>query len=383
MSQIFDCIVLGFGGIGSAALRAAALRGWKTLGIDQYGPSHTKGSSHGQTRIIRRAYFEHPNYVPLAEEAFERWTELNKRHQTSLSVTPLLTESGLLQVGLPDSELITGVQRSAQAHGLTIENFNADEIMRRLPILKIDPAHVGIFEPGAGFLRVENGVAANIAQAIKHGASIEKETTVTGWSKQGDTITVETEEQKFECERLIVCAGPWSQSLLPEVELNLKLIAKQQQWFQIDRVDHKHVNQFPILFIEEDNGEQFYTLPEIDSLGMKVCRHTGGETITDPSQIDRNLDEVELGRNTDFLDRRMVHTKHRMVHHSMCMYSMSPDGHFIVDRHPQHEQVTFAAGLSGHAFKFAPVIADRLVKLLDGENDPTTDFLKLRSFDAA
>ena len=377
LNKTYDCIVLGCGGIGSAALRAAALRGWNAAGIDQFGASHTLGSSHGQTRIIRRTYFEHPNYVPLAEEAFQRWTELNKRHQTSLSVTPLLTESGLLQIGQPESELIQGVQRSADEHGLKTENFTPDEIMRRLPLLKIDDDHVGIFEPDAGFLRVENAVAANLAQAKKLGAELFMESPVEGWSVEGDTVVVRTGDSSFAAERLIICAGAWTNQLMPDVEMTLEILAKQQQWFQIDRVEQKLVNQFPVVLIEEPDGEQFYCLPEIDSLGMKVCRHTGGVTISDPKELDRSLDKEELTRCESFLDRAFVHNKHRMVHHSMCMYTMSKDGHFIVDRHPAHEQVSFAAGLSGHAFKFAPVIADRLVKLLDGEFDPATEFLRL------
>lgn len=382
MSKSYDCIVLGYGGIGSATMRACVLNGWKTLGIDQYGPSHTYGSSHGQTRIIRRAYFEHPNYVPLANEAFERWTELNKRHQTSISVTPLLTECGLLQVGRQESDLIQGVFASAEEHDLTIEHFTPQQITQRLPLLKINPEHVGIYEPGAGFLRVENCIAANLAQAIKHGAETEKECKVTSWNVENDTVRVQTSSGVFESGRLIVCCGAWSSQLLPDISLDLKVIAKQQQWFQIDRVEQKLVNKFPVMLMEEDSGEQFYCLPEIDSLGMKVCRHTGGVDVEDPSSLDRSLDQTELELNEAFIDRAFEHRKHRMVHHSMCMYTMSTDGHFIVDRHPNHPQVSFAAGLSGHAFKFAPVIANRLVRLLEGDDEPNSDFLKLNRFNS-
>ncbi|MGB1929084.1 MAG: FAD-dependent oxidoreductase, partial [Mariniblastus sp.] len=152
-STVYDCIVVGYGGVGSASLMAAAQKGWSVLGIDRFGPAHDRGSSHGQTRIIRRAYFEHPNYVPLANRAFEMWGELNKRHRTSLDKKELLTQTGLLQMGREDSDVIQGVVSSAKTHGLTIEHFTPDEIRQRLPLFKIPDHFVGVFEPNAGFLR--------------------------------------------------------------------------------------------------------------------------------------------------------------------------------------------------------------------------------------
>ena len=163
----YDLIVIGFGGVGSATMYQAAKKGWKVLGIDQFGPSHNKGSSHGQTRIIRKAYFEHPNYVPLAKEAFERWDELNDRHRTRPDIKQLLEPAGVLQIGHPNSEVIVGVQKAAAEHGLKLEQFSPDQIHQRLPILNISPDHIGLFEPEAGFLRVEQCVAAHLAQAKK------------------------------------------------------------------------------------------------------------------------------------------------------------------------------------------------------------------------
>lgn len=375
-----DLIVIGFGGVGSATIYQAAKKGWDVVGIDQFGSVHTKGSSHGQTRIIRKAYFEHPNYVPLAEEAFERWDELNNRHRTRPDIKPLLEKSGLLQIGRPDSEVIEGVKASAAKHDLKLETFTPDEIHRRLPILNIAADHIGLFEPEAGFLRVEHCVAAHLAQAKKRGAKLVGEQRVLSWSASGEGVEVKTEDETFRAARLAICAGAWSASLLSELDLNLTVLAKQQNWYQIDRVEQKYVNDFPVIFIEEDDGEQFYCLPELDSHGMKVCRHTGGAVVKDASTLDRELDPDDISRNEDFLDRRFHHRKHRLVHHSACMYSMSADGHFIVDCHPQHSNVAFAAGLSGHGFKFTPVIGHRLVEMLDGNSDPNLDFLSLKRF---
>ena len=372
-----DLIVIGFGGVGSATLYHAAKKGWKVVGIDQYGPAHNKGSSHGQTRIIRKAYFEHPNYVPLAEEAFERWDELNDRHRTRPDIKPLFEPAGVLQIGLPGSEVIEGVRASAEQHDLKLEVFTPEQIHQRLPILNIAPNHIGLFEPEAGFLRVDHCVAAHLAQAKKRGAELASEERVISWTASENGVEVKTDRGTWRAARLAICAGAWSSSLLSELDVKINVLAKQQNWYQIDRVEQKFVNNFPAVFIEEDDGEQFYCLPEVDSHGMKVCRHTGGQQVEDPSKLDRELDTDDIERNEAFLDRRFHHSKHRLVHHSMCMYSMSPDGHFIVDQHPNHPNVAFAAGLSGHGFKFTPVLGHRLVEMLDGNRDANTEFLSL------
>ena len=237
-----------------------------------------------------------------------------------------------------------------------------------------------MFEPEAGFLRVEHCVAAHLSQAKKRGAELISDCVVQSWSATDNGIEVVTESGTYRTDRLAICAGAWSASVLSEIDIELKVLAKQQNWYQIDRVEQKYVNNFPALFIEEDDGEQFYCLPELDSHGMKVCRHTGGQVVDDANQLDRDVDSDDLALNEAFMDRRLHHTKHRLVHHSMCMYTMSPDGHFVIDRHPQHSNVAFAAGLSGHGFKFTPVLGHRLVELLDGNADSEIDFLSLNRF---
>ncbi len=370
--------MVGFGGVGSAALREAAKHGWSVLGIDRFGPAHDRGSSHGRTRLIRRAYFEHPSYVPLAERAFEMWDELNKRHRTSPKIKELITPTGLLQIGNPDSEVIQGVKRSADQHSLAIEQFNAEEIKRRLPILKVKPHHVGLFEPDAAFLRVEMCVTAMVDQAVKHGAEIVSNTVVQNWNVGDDGIcNVATDAGKFQAHRLIIAAGAWNPQLLPDLNLGLKVVQKQQHWFQLDRVDHKIENQFPCFLVEQDNGDCFYGVPEIDYLGLKVCEHTGGKPIAGPSELDRGLDQTALARNEAFMQEHLEHGRRRLVHHSNCMYTMSPDGHFFADYYPGHANVVFAAGLSGHGFKFTPVLGKHLVDLLNGQCEPEFDFLKI------
>lgn len=378
--EFYDLIVIGFGGVGSATLYHAAKKGWSVLGIDRFGPAHNKGSSHGQSRVIRRACFEHPSYAPLAAEAFERWDELNNRHRTRPEIQPLFEQTGVLHIGLPSDEAYQKVAAFDQQQELKLVHFTAEDIQNRLPILKLSPEHVGILEPEAGLLRVEHCVAAHLAQAKKRGAVMASDETVISWSASQHGVEVTTDRGVHRGARLAVCAGAWSAHVLDDIGLPLKILAKQQHWFQIDRVEQKLVNNFPVVFIEQQNGEQFYCTPELDSHGMKVCRHSGGPVVDDANQLDRELDKEELKLNEDFLDQFFHHTKHRLVHHSTCIYTMSPDNHFIIDRHPEHANVAFASGLSGHGFKYTPVIGHRLVEILDGKPDPEMAFLSLSRF---
>lgn len=373
----FDCIVIGFGGMGSAALRYAAMTGRSVLGIDQHGPAHTHGSSHGQTRVIRKSYFEHPDYVPLLLESYEMWDELNRRHRTKPEIKELLTKCGILQIGPPDGEVVTGVLASAAAHDLKVERFSSAQIRHRLPILKVRDEHEGVFEPEGGFLRVELCVAAFLKQAMVHDAQLMSNTKVTRVQPGDDgRLTVLTSAGEFTAEQVILTAGAWSAELLPGLNLPLKVLAKQQHWYQIDRVDNKLINEFPCTFFEQDDGSSFYVTPELDTLGMKVCEHSRGDEVSDLSAFSNELSETQKSRTDGFLERSFHFTKSRLVHHSMCKYTMTPDRHFIVDRHPEIPGLVFAAGFSGHGFKFAPVIGKRLVGMLDGQQDQRFDFLR-------
>jgi len=312
----FDCIVIGFGGIGSAAMRYAAMSGRTVLGIDQHGPAHTHGSSHGQTRVIRKSYFEHPNYVPMLLESYDLWDELNLRHRTNPETKELLTKCGILQIGPPEGEVITGVLDSAQKHDLKVEHFTRDQITRRLPILKVAENHEGVFEPDGGFLRVELCVAAFIKQALVHDAQIMSNTTVTKVECVDDGgMKIHTTQGEFTADQVIATAGAWSGSVLPDLKLPLKVLAKQQHWYQIDRVDNKLVNEFPCTFVQRDDGSCFYVTPELDTLGMKVCEHTGGDEVKDLSQFSNELDAAQKSRTDEFLEQSFQFTKSRLVHH--------------------------------------------------------------------
>lgn len=380
--KFYDLIVIGFGGVGSATLYHAAKKGWSVLGIDQFGPAHNKGSSHGQTRVIREAGFENPAYAPLAAEAFERWDELNNRHRTRPDIAPLFEQTGVLQIAAARSETLQRIRAIGLQRDLKLVEYSAEEIQQRLPLLKVTDQQIGVLEPSAGLLRVEHCVAAHLAQAKKRGAVLSSDEEVFSWSASSEGVEVTTEQSTHRAARLAVCAGAWTHGLLAEIGVPLSILAKQQHWFQIDRVEQKLANKFPVVCIDEEDGEQYYCIPELDSHGMKVVRHTGGDEGESAEKLSRELDTEELSRVEAFLDRHIYHQKHRLVHHAMCIYTNSADGDFVIDRHPDHPHVAFATGLSGHGFRFTPVLGHRLVEILDGAAPPELEFLSLKRFNS-
>ncbi len=373
MAERYDLIVCGVGGIGSAALLAAAQAGLRVLGIEQFGYAHDRGSSHGQTRIIRTAYFEHPDYVPLAQESWRAWEEIQRR-----SDTLLLRSTGLIQVGLPESEVVRGVLASARRYDLPVREMTSAEVESRWPVFRIDPNEVGVFEEQAGYLRVERCVAQMIAQAKESGAEFLANQRVVSWNVEdnGDVV-FRTTTGEFRALRAVLAAGPWSSQLIGDLGLDLRVVRKQQQWFQMDRPDVHEANGLSCFLFDQPDGV-FYGFPAIDSLGVKVAEHSGGDAVSDPTMVDRELHDVEYQRVLDFVRKRFRFSRIRLTHYSVCMYTKSVDEHFIVDRHPQFPQVSFVCGLSGHGFKFAPVLGRHAVGLVSGRPNPHCRFLGLR-----
>ena len=373
---MYDCIVLGTGGIGSAALLFAAKKGLNVVGIEQFGAAHNLGSSHGQTRMLRTAYFEHPNYVPLARAAWEHWDRLQT---TTRDI--LVRRTGLLQVGDPNGEVVGSVLKNADQHGLEIEKLDSSQIRERFPLVKPIEGQMGVFEQEAGFLRVEKCIATMLKQAKELGATLRANTTVSSWTANDDgTFTVRAGDELFNGRKLIVTAGAWANQVLAEIELPLRIVRKQQHWFQNDRIDGHYKNGFPFVFVETEQKDLFYATPQIDKLGVKIAEHSGGGTVEDPAQLNREIDEASQTRASQFVDKYLDFAHHSIIYSNVCMYTMTPDEHFIVDVHPDHPGLSFAAGMSGHGFKFAPVIGEALVDMVDGKPVDGMEFFQLNRF---
>ena len=358
MERAFDVIVLGVGGMGSAACYELAARGRRVLGLEQFPLVHSRGSSHGHTRIIRTAYAEGPQYVPLARRAFERWYALEQhtgRH--------LLTECPCLNVGPPGSEHVEGVRRSVCEHNLEAEELSGEEINRRYPAFRFPPDYRGVIEQAAGFLYVEDCVRAHIDAAVSLGAEIRAESPVRDWRASADGVEVVMDMGTYRAAKLVVTAGAWATKLLADVGVPLKVMRQTLLWFEADDERFRR-DRFPI-FIADVPGAAFYGLPAIDGFGLKVAKHYDAPELPNPDGINWELtpaDEASLRP----LAERFIPGLGPLTKGQVCMYTVTPDHHFVIDVHPRHSNVSVACGFSGHGFKFASVVGEILADLADG-----------------
>jgi sarcosine oxidase len=356
--QTFDAIVLGSGGVGSAALFHLAQRGLRALAIDRFPPGHDRGSSHGQTRIIRQAYSEHPNYVPMALRGYELWHELEARRGEQL-----LFPVGLVQIGPPDGEVLPGTWASARAHGLELETISRAEMSRRFPGFNFPEPLQAVLERSAGYLLVERCVVAHAEEAVRLGARLQIGETVKSWRVDQGIATVETDRDRYRAECLIVAAGAWASDLLGDLGIALQVRRKPLYWRRPQAGAMLARPDCPT-FLYEVPGGVFYGFPQIDDRGVKVAEHTGGTAVDDPLALDRQLDRDDEARVAQFCRQYLPELAGELLGHAVCMYTMTPDAHFVVDRHPRYPNVAFAAGLSGHGFKFTGMLGEALVDLL-------------------
>ncbi|AWM38417.1 Monomeric sarcosine oxidase [Gemmata obscuriglobus] len=357
MSQSFDVIVLGAGGMGSAACFELARRGLKVLGLEQFALVHDRGSSHGHTRIIRTAYAEHPAYVPLARRAFERWYELEQ-----LTEQHLLTECECLNAGPPGSEHVEGVRASVRTHNLVAEELNGAEINRRYPAFRFPAEYRGVVERAAGFLYVEECVRAHLDMAVECGAEIRAEEPVRAWKVTGSGIEVTTDRGTYHAAKLIVTAGAWATKLLADIGVPLRVMRQTLLWFDIgSRAPLFRRDTFP-LFIADVPGAPFYGLPAIDPNGLKVARHYGAPELPNPDGVDWNLADADVSALRPLIDEFLPGLG-TLKKGQVCMYTVTPDRHFVIDTHPDSPHVVVACGFSGHGFKFASAVGEVLADL--------------------
>jgi monomeric sarcosine oxidase len=368
---MYDVIVVGLGGVGSAAAWHLARRKARVLGLDQYPPAHDRGSSHGQTRVIRQAYFEHPDYVPLLLRAYDLWRELEQRQGQKL-----LFQVGLLQVGPPQGVVIPGVLRSAAEHRLVVEKLTAAEAHKRFCGFTIPSEMVAVYEPAAGYLLVEDCVRCALAAAADHGADLRHGVKVCGWQVGNDSVAVHTEQTTYRAARLVLALGPWSRPLAQLPENVFQVRRKHVYWFATHAPAYQASAGCPTFLFETPDGV-FYGFPQIDAWGVKVAEHSGGVTIDDPSGDPRVADPADQRRVEAFITRSLPGVSRTCLRHSVCFYTMSPDEHFVLDFHPFSARVVFAAGLSGHGFKFASVLGEALADLaLEGKTSLPIGFLR-------
>ena len=373
----FDVIVLGVGGMGSAACYALAERGAKVLGLEQFDIPHALGSSHGETRIIRLAYAEGAFYVPLLRRAYERWQRLEHDFGEQL-----LHITGGLDIGAADSALIRGSRASCREHDLSHELLTATEAMARFPALQLPPHFAANYQAEGGFLRSERCIVAHVTRAQALGAEIRAREAVLSWEARGDSVRVKTTKGEYVADRLVVTAGGWAGQLLPELAalaqperqclgwfqpLDLPLFAKERLpvWLLYGEGDEGNWYGFPV------HGIPGFKLGKFRHLGEPMDLSGGRETTADrepnEARVPNAADEALLRRFTEkYFPRAAGPTMALKV----CFFTNTPDEHFIIDAHPQHESVIIAAGFSGHGYKFCSVVGEILAELaLDGESE--------------
>jgi sarcosine oxidase len=378
MSDCYDFIVLGLGGVGSAAAAHLASSCFHVLGIDQYWPPHSQGSSHGQTRIIRKAYFEHPDYVPLLKRAYELWHHLQANYGQTLYVP-----TGLLQAGPADGEVLSGVKRSACEHGLPIESMTMAQATARFPGLVGDPSWQAILEVDAGYLRVESCVAAHLQLARQHGAEILLGQPVMNWHAESSQVSVTTQQQTFRAGGLVIAAGAWASQCLNRYRLPLQVLRKHLYWYPAPNKYHQDQG-FPCFFYDTPYG-YFYGFPNNAdpetgaNQGLKVARHSGGTELEHPEGDPHPENRQDRDSVENFLDRFLPQVGRPLQRWAGCYYTMTPDQHFVVDCLPDASNVTIVAGLSGHGFKFTSVLGELAAQLVTNQQLSTPiEFLRIR-----
>lgn len=356
MPREFDVIVAGLGAMGSAAAYHLASAGLSVLGLDRWRPPHELGSSHGQTRIIREAYFEHPIYVPIVQRAYKLWAALEKSAGEKLFV-----QTGGLMIGPPKGVVVRGARHSAELHGLPCENLTAREIHSRFPALKPAAGMEGVFEPRAGILFPERCVGAHLKLAERSGATFAFDEQVLCWEPAGERVRVRTATAEYRAHQLVLSAGSWMSRLVPDLDLPLAVERQTLFWFTPRQPEIWSPERCPIHLWEQRAGQFFYGFPDLGH-GVKLARHHGGKVV-DPDTVSREatLHEADALRR---VTRPFIAPLGPCVHKTVCLYTNTPDGHFLIDRHPAYPQVLLVSPCSGHGFKFAPAIGEAVADLV-------------------
>ena len=356
----YDVIVAGLGAMGGAAASVLARRGRRVLGLDRFAPPHREGSSSGRTRIIREAYFEHPAYVPIVQRAYEAWAALERD-----SGRTLFRQTGGLMIGPPDGVLVGGALRSAREHALRHEIVPSEDLARRWPALRPDVGVVGVWEPRAGVLFPEECVAAHLELAARTGAELRTGEPVLSWEADGEGVAVRTSRETYRAERLVLAPGAWLMRLLPDLSLPLTVRRQLAFWFEPIATGAFAPERLPVFIWEHEPRRYFYGFPDFGD-GVKVARHGEGEIV----EAEHAHRAVARGEEEDLrlqLARYLPAACGPLRETAVCLYTCTPDGHFIVDSHPAHPQVTIASVCSGHGFKFASAMGEILADLATGE----------------
>ncbi|MEO5987143.1 MAG: N-methyl-L-tryptophan oxidase [Candidatus Limnocylindria bacterium] len=380
MGERFDTIVIGLGGMGSASAFHLAARGQRVLGLEQHDLLHELGSSSGLTRIIRLAYHEDPSYVPLLRRSYELWHELEAHAKE-----PLLIKTGSVEGGPEDGPMFRGALEAAELHDIPHEVLDGRELRRRYPAyVGFDDATRVVYQADGGFLMAERAILAHVRGAMAHGADLRFRDPVRGWEATSDAgVRVTTDSGTHDADRLVIAAGPWARKVVPRLE---RLAVPERQvvgWLQPTRPELFTPERFPVFIMDVEDGS-YYGFPVHDVPGFKFARYHHRREPIDPDDPDRGANAEDEALLRAFATRYFPDGAGPTVMLKACIFTNSPDEHFIVDRLPDAPQVSIAAGFSGHGYKFCSVIGEIMADLaMDGSTRHDIGLFRLDRFDGS
>lgn len=378
----FQTIIIGIGSMGAAACYELACRGQRVLGLEQFDIPHEKGSHAGQSRIIRKAYFEHPDYVPLLKQSYRNWRAFEKHTSQRF-----FHQTGILYFGKSDNENIRGIRNSARIHALEIESLSHHQQKSQYSSFEIPGDFDAIFEPDAGFVTPERAIKRYAEEAVKNGAIIKTNTQVLSWKKASDGITVVTADETYTCDKLVITAGAWTSQVIPQLKVGLNVTRQYVAWVMPPDPDAFSPDRFPCWFVEDPTHGTFYGFPFLSyesfggPSGLKLAHHYPGSSCS-PSTPAPEISSGEEDIIRNFLRTYLPAAGDKLVAVKSCLYTYTPDTHFIIDVLPGHgKDVVIACGFSGHGFKFVPVVGEVLADLAEhGKTALPVGFLGLERF---
>jgi sarcosine oxidase len=378
----YDYIIIGGGSMGSATAYHLAKNGQKVLVLEQFDFIHEQGAHGGQSRLIRKAYFEHPDYVPLLLRAYENWATLERETQEQVYF-----ETGILYFGERNEPSLANIRASAKLNDLKLATLSMAKAKQKYPMFEAIPDDwESLFEPEAGFLLVEKCVHLHLQQALKHGARLLAREKVIKWKETTEGVTVSTEKQEFHAKKLIFTSGAWTDTLLKDLNVPLKVTRQILGWVKPQNWSDFTLGKFPCWGVFDKEKSLYYGMPILNkgdtsgAIGLKLGCHLHGDVVN-PDNVDRNITAADEATFREGLEKYMPSANGDTLAIKTCLYTNSPDEHFIIDHHPDHKRVIVACGFSGHGFKFASVVGEVLSDLaINGTTKQPIDFLSLKRF---
>ena len=373
MKATYDIAIVGLGAVGSAALYHAARAGLSAVGFDRHSPPHTEGSSHGGSRIIRRAYFEGAMYVPLLSRAYALWRELE-----DASGRELAHMNGCLTIGPDGGAALVGARDSADAHDIPYEHLLPEDVRRRFPAFHLRPGEAALYEPDAGWLDPEACIATHLDLAARASADLRLEEPVRTWGMAGSDVRLETDAGTFDVARLVLSAGGWLGRLLSEIHVPLRVERQVNAWFRPDGADERfRPDRCPVYIWEYEPDRVLYGFPDLGGEGVKTGLHYSGQFVDDPEDLDRIVHENDVRALQGWTEKLLPGACRSVARTATCFYTDTPDRHYLIDWHPGLDNVVFASACSGHGFKASSAVGESLVRMAMGE-EPAVDLSPFR-----